>query len=391
MKSYCKGLTIDRDLVRSAYDAWLTKPSGRKNGWRVADEYGSADGLIDEIVWEITMRTLEFRPIHRYLRREPTNGKERVIGVESVKQQVCDYVAIVAMEPLLKAKEGFYQTASSKGKGQRLCRGALRRWSKESRYHVKADVRQCYNTISCDVVMGVLRRYVRSSDVLYLCETLMATYDGGHLEIGSYFSMRMAALVLSFAYHHVEGLGKVRRGRWVSLVRHQIWHMDDFVLMGTSKRDLRVAMRSLVAFLRDGFGLELKGWKVARTSRVEPLDLGGWVVCEMGGARKAGSAATHTRVRLRAGIFLRGTRSFARFGKRPSIALARRCASYWGWFKHGDCEGVRRERGIDRRMAHARSVVSHAERRVAIATYRQDEGRPYGTHTVCHAAAGGAG
>jgi len=357
MKSYCKGLVISRELVRRAYETWLTKPSGKKNGWRVAKEYGSADALVDEILWEVTLRTLEFRPIKRYRHREPTNGKIRIIGVESVKQQVCDYVAILALEPLLKAKIGFYQAAAVEGKGQKLCRGALRRWSRGAVYHVKADVRKCYPSIKIDVVMALLRKYVKSADVLYVCECLLGTYDGG-LEIGSYFSLQMAQLILSFAYHHIEGLGRRRRGRWIPLVTHQVWHMDDFVLISTSKSYLRQAMKSAERYMRNVLGVTLKLWKLARTSRKEPLDLGGWIVREL--PRKDGTM--RTRVTLRAGIFLRSTRAFARFTKRKSLARARRCASYWGWLRHADCNVVMTDRHIGKTFSRARRMVSAHDR-----------------------------
>lgn len=350
MKSYCKNLVIDRDLVVRAYEGWRSGCSGHKNAYRVTDEYGSADALIDEILWQLTMRTLEFRPIHRYQRVEPTNGKRRVIGVESVKQQVCDYLAIIALQSLLDAKIGFYQVASIPGKGQRLVRGALRRWAHEGGYHVKADVKQCYPSISQDVVMRVLRKYVRSDDVLYLCETLLDTYDNG-LEIGSFFALKMASLILSFGYHHVEGLGKVRRGKWVPLVAHQIWHMDDLMLMGRSKRDLRMAIRSLERFLMREFGLTLKPWKIARTNDVEPLDMGGWIVRD-------------GRVTLRAGLFLRARKAFARFAKKPSLALARRCCSYWGWLIHSDSDGVMTRNKIRETMRRARRKVSRHDMEV---------------------------
>ena len=153
------------------------------------------------------------------------------------------------------------------------------------------------------------------------------------------------------------------------LVRHQIWHLDDFLLIGTSKSDLKRAVRSVVRYLLDEFGLHVKPWKVSRTSRFEPLDLGGWVVRELGAVRRRPDGSTyidesvrHTHATLRDGIFLRGTRAFRRFDKAPFLALARRCASYWGWFKHGNCEGVRIRRGIDKSMAHARRVVSASAR-----------------------------
>ena len=296
MKTYLKVFDIKRGDVKNAVDAWHKNESGRKNYERIIEEYGSEDALIDEILLEITERRLSFRPISRSERRDRSNGKVRVIGVASVKQQVCDYVVVNALEGFLKAKVGFYQTANEKGKGLMMCSRALRRWSRTARYHIKADVRKCYPSIKTDLVMRILRKYVRSEDVLYVCEAIFATYDGC-LEIGSYLSLKMSQLVLSFAYHHVESLHKVRRDKSIKMVEHQIWHLDDMILIGNDKRSLKQAMRSLVRFMRDELGLEVKPWKLCVTSRLEKLDLGGW-------------AAYDGTVILRGSLFLRACRAF---------------------------------------------------------------------------------
>jgi hypothetical protein len=63
-------------------------------------------------------------------------------------------------------------------------------------------------------------------------------------------------------------------------------------------------------------------------------------------------------VSLRSGIFLRGMRAFSAFERNPSGDNARRCLSYWGWFKHADCGGVIRARRIDSLASRAKKVVS---------------------------------
>lgn len=347
MKSYCKGLVMGRDHIARAYGEWSRAEAGRRNAWRVVREFGSADALIDELASEIAGRCLTLRPIRRWERTEPTNGKVRTIGVESVKQQVLDYAVVAALRPMLEAKVGYWQVAGVRGKGQAACRRAMRRWVHEGGYHVKVDVRQCYPSISHEVVRRVMRRYVRSPDVLYCVDAILATYDAGGLEIGSYLSMQLANLVLSFGYHHVEGLCKVRRGRRVPLVAHQLWHMDDGLLMGPDKRSLKVAVRSLARYMRDELGLELKPWKVARTSEAEPLDMGGFVVRE-------------GRCTLRPSMFRRAKRAFARFRRRRSLRLACRVASYWGWLRNSDSDGFVLRNGLNRLVTIARRIVSRA-------------------------------
>lgn len=349
MKTYCKHMVIDRAHVAEAYGLWRASDAGRKNRWRVAEEHSDEDALIDEITGEIAARGLSFAPIRRYRRTEPTNGKLRVIGIESVKQQVCDYVAVLALEPFLAARAGFYQVACVKGKGAKMAARAARKWVHQGGYYVHLDVRKCYPSISHGVVLGILRRYVRSADVLYVCAALLATYDEGGLEIGSYFSLRMSQLVLSFGYHHIEGLGKTRRGRRVPLVAHQLWWQDDIWLFAPDKRNLKMAARSLGRFMAAACGLGLKRWKVCPVSDAEPVDMAGFVVRE-------------GRTTVRAGIFLRARRSFRRFARRASVAQARRVVSYYGWLKNTDSRRFMRDNGIEAAKRDACRMVSAHER-----------------------------
>lgn len=214
-------------------------------------------------------------------------------------------------------------------------------------YFVKMDVRKCYPSTRHDVVLRIFRKYVASPDVLYCIESLLATYTGGGLEIGSYFSLRAEQLVLSFAYHHVEGLHKERRGKKRALVAHQLWYMDDVLLMGNDKRDLRMAARSLERYMRAELGLEMKPWKICKVGEDEPIDM-------------AGYAVRPSHVEVRAGTFLRGMRAFRRFDRKPGLKRARRVTSYMGYFKHADCQGLIERNDMHDTMRAARRYVSRS-------------------------------
>ena len=349
MKTYLKNYTITEQDVTNALESWMANASGHKNSYRIAQEYGNAHALVTEIYEEIINRNLQFKSIHRYNRTESINGKVRKIGVESIKQQIVDYLVCILLTPLFDAKIGFYQVASMKGKGQKLCRIALNKWVKDTTYHVKMDIRQCYPSTSHDIVRDTYRKYVKSDDVLYVIDTLLSTYDTG-LEIGSYFSMQTMQFILSSGYHYVENLSKIRRGKNVSLVKHQIWYMDDILLMATDKRDLKMAARALQTYLSNELKLNVKPWKICKTSDSEPLDLGGFVV------RK--NSCT-----IRSGIFLRGIHAFKAFAKSPTIENARRCASYWGWFKNSDSNTVIQKKSLLDIFSHARKVMSSHDKK----------------------------
>lgn len=341
---------MDESLIHAAYYEWSCGSAGKKNRWRVADEYGTANALLDEIASELESRTLSFVPIHRYRHREPTNGKLRIIGIESIKQQVCDYIAVKALSPLLEAKVGYWQTASVEGKGQLMLVGACQRYLRDSKYHVHVDVRKCYPSIKTDVVKSILRKYVRSADVLYLCDTLLDSYDGC-LEIGSYFSLRMAQLVLSFGYHFLEGVHKERRGRSVRLISHQCWYADDIFIFGNCKRDVEKAVRMLSDYFKSDFGIELKGWKVAKSGEQEPCN----ALC---------NSVRPDRVTLKPDLYLRIRKAYRDYNRKPTLSGAKRVCAYWGYLEHSDSHSAICKNGYDATIRHARRHVSahaHAE------------------------------
>lgn len=318
MKTYLRRFDVDRAHVAAAYAEWTRSQAGRQNSWRVAREHGSADALIDEITAEIAARELEARPIAFRDIVDPANGKQRRIGVESVKQQVVDYVAVTALEPLIAARTGYWQVASVKGKGGAHVATALRKWTRGRGWFAHIDVRKCYPSIRPDVVMRLLERRVASADVLYVCRWLLSTYEGG-LSIGSYFSLRMCQLALSEAYHHLEGLRSTSHGRGRALVAHQIWYIDDALLFCRTKRELRRAVRELEAALGD-LGLSIKPWKACRLGS-EHAVLAGW-------------RALDGRLGARRAVWRRARRAMLRARARPSsVRRARRAAAYWGWVR----------------------------------------------------------
>lgn len=351
MKTYCKGLVVDEATVARALEEWEGTRAGKKNAWRVAREHGSREALVSEVAREVRGRCLHLRPI-RYERREE-GGKERLIGVEGMKQQLVGQVLIMCARPLFEARLGRYQCAGVRGRGQAYAARAVRRWCDAGgcAYWAKSDVRKCYPSMRHDVVRAWFSKHLGSADLDYVVAALLDTYGAVGLNLGGHASLFMATLVLSDAYHFVEGLGRRRRGRWVPAARHQAWHLDDVVLMGASKSALKSAMRSLEAFMRERLGLELKPWKVCRVGRGEPVDLGGY-------------ASSPGRTSLRAATFLRARRAIARFARRPSSGrLAARVASYWGLLKHADAYLACRRMRAHELVSKAARVASLAARR----------------------------
>lgn len=357
MRSYCKRMTIDYAVVEAAYGNWAANEAGKKNKWRVERDYGTSDNLIAEIVEEIRTRRLTTEPIRYKERIEPTNGKVRITGIECVKQQVLNYVAVYCIRDFTKARLGFYQAASVPGKSHDFLRRAIKRKLPKYKYWVKTDIRKCFPSIKPDDVEKLFRKYIKSDDVLYVVGYLLSTYKNG-LNVGSYFACVAANIVLSFAYHHVEQLGKIRRGKWISLVGAQFWHMDDALFLGNSKRDLKRAVRLMSDYLNREWGLTVKPWKVCLVGDQEPPTMGGY-------------AFRPNKTTVCGGTFIRARRSCSRFLRKPIVKLARRVVSYNGRLKHSDCRKYMLRSGFLKAVKIAKRIISKHDRRVYAASLRQ--------------------
>lgn len=358
LRTYCKGVRIASDEhLGYAYDEFA---HGNRRRKEFADFF--AVPKADMVAWArgmVERRRLDLPPITYFTRIEPTNGKERLIGRASAKQQFLDYVCVTALQELFEAKVGYHQCASVRGKGQKHARRYIQRWVRdpESRYYVKLDVKKYYPSIDRDVLFAMLERDVRNPDLVWLIESLIETHRVG-LNIGSYLSQYLANYYLSGAYAYAYSLSRVRKGRRgrpstrEALVDHVLTYMDDWLVMGHDKANLKSAVRKIARYLRDVLHVTVKPWKVCRVDR-EPVDMCGFVF-------------RRDRTTIRAGIFRRARRAILRANRTRCLTphIAARIVSYWGYFKVTACRSFRDRHGLGALVATCRRVISASAREI---------------------------
>lgn len=308
----------------------------------------------------IANRNLDLQPIRYRERIDGMSKKKRIIGVQEPLHQMFDYVAVRGMEPMLKAKIGVFQCASLPGRGQSYGKKHIERWIRKDKviYYVKGDVAQCFPSISIIKLKELLKRDVASDVLLWLVYELLNMFKTG-LSIGSFLSQYLCNYYLSYAYHYAsEQLFKIRKTKRngnvrVRLINHVLFYMDDFLLIGSSKKDIRKAMRMLIKYFHDFLLLEIKpDWKICKLSDAEPIDMMGFVF------RK-------DRTTIRTRIFIKNRRFFLRAGKlirqnKPiPLLLARQCVSAYGWYKNTDSYMVRQKLDIDLIHYKCKKVISN--------------------------------
>ena len=233
MKRCCKRINItDRNLIERAAKECLDGKMNRSDVIRMFSEYsgvsynaikkickdkrmmnGVIQTVVDGIQQEIINKKYIVKPIRYRKQVDKCNGKIRNIGIQDIKQQIYDYIAVYAMDELFRKKLGFYQCGALKKKGNEFGSKAIKKWvnNHNMRWAWQADVRHYYETIPKHKLKHLLSRDIDNPDILHLVFFLIDTFDGG-LSIGSYLSQYLANYYMSYAYHYVsEQIIKTRK------------------------------------------------------------------------------------------------------------------------------------------------------------------------------------
>lgn len=283
--------------------------------------------IIDAIQWEIVTGQISFPKIWYKTKIDSSSGKVRRIGIQNIKQQMYDYIAVEALNPLFR-RIGEYQLASIKGRGTLKGKKIIERWvrNRNNRYFVKLDVRKCFESIPHDRLLQFINRRIKNPKLMELLKILIGSFEKG-LSIGSYLSQYLCNLYMSILYHYImEGIYKTRRGKRTNLVRHCLIYMDDILLIGSRKRDIEKAIKLVIQKAQE-MGLQVKQNYQVREIGSNAIDMMGYKIYR-----------THTEIRGR--IFLRIRRAFKKARNQPSERIARKCLSYYGYLKHTNSKRI---------------------------------------------------
>ena len=397
MKKYCKDVIIsDRSLIsRATYNCLADKYSRNDTMKLFSDisglhvnqvhciyfRYGKralfwiVEAIIDIVRGEILSGELDLPPIFYREKRDSSSFKLRRIGIQNVKQQIYDYIAVEAIRPFLK-RIGRYQCASIPGRGQIYGIRAIKRWLKNKHYSyiAKADIKKCYESIDREKLMRFLELHIKNDSILWLIRTLIYTFEQG-LSIGSYLSQFLCNLYLSQLYHFIaEKTSKVRKhkrpnkyGKMQSTVRRvhkQLFYMDDLLLIGKSSKDLHKTMKIIIKYAKEKLGLTIKeNWVILKSNVCVKSEDKHFV--DMMGFR-----VYRWRVIIRRNVFKRIRRIYMRVGKRIKIhkhipvSSAKRVISYFGQIKEMNSRYFNKKYNVHIILKKSKEVLKDYAKRV---------------------------
>lgn len=155
-------------------------------------------------------------------------------------------------EPVLDRYTIFDSYACRKGKGTHRAVLRAQSFAKRRCWFLKLDIRKYFDSIDHKILQGLLSRRFKDRVVLELLGQILNTYqtkDGKGLPIGNLVSQHLANFYLSFFDHWIK---EERR------IRYYLRYMDDFLLLGNDKQDLKDELQHIHTFLKEKLALSLK-------------------------------------------------------------------------------------------------------------------------------------
>ena len=330
--------------------------------------------IAEEATRRIAKKKLDLRPVRIRRRMDKSSGKIRDIGDEEAMQQVLDHIAVGATEDIWRRRIAYHQVSSIGGRGGVYGTKIIRKWiqqdnraarwarkhkvrySRKCKYFVKLDIKKCYPSMRAEIFMRYFRHDCGNETLLWLWETLLQSHRVGDYEgfmIGALPSQWACQYLISFIYRYAMNLHKMRRKKRHKLISHMLIYMDDMLLFSASRRDLKSAVRQIVAFTHDELGLTIKpDWHIQCIDDA-PVDMMGFTDHASG------------KTSIRARIFLRARRIALRYFRRGKLVIsqARRIAAYIGYFRYSDCVKIMKKLRLPELFFAAARTISQYERR----------------------------
>lgn len=323
--------------------------------------------IAEEAIRRIKSKDLELKPINVKTRIDKSSGKVREIGCEDAMQQIFDFIAVGAADEIFQRRIVPQQWSSVKGRGPsygvrmiqnwiqkdnraaRYAEAHGRSYSRKCVYFVVLDIRHLYESIKIDVFLRRFRKDCGNNTLYWLWEELLRTFPNGLL-IGSAISQWAAQYIMSYLYRHVMSLHTYRRGKQISLTYASGMYMDDTLLIGPNRKNLKMAARSLTKYAWNEFGLTVKpNWQICRLEDT-PIDMMGYQIYANG------------KVSVRPRVFLRARRMFLRTDKTMAYRQAQRILSYKGYFTQESLKlsnyKLNRKYQINKKFIKAQKIIS---------------------------------
>ena len=209
---------------------------------------------IRQFLEDKTFTTSEYRV------KEVFEPKQRTIYIlPFAPDRIVQHAVMNVLEPIWNSLMIEDSYACRQGKGQHAASRRTMQWVRKYRYCMQADVRKFYPSINHDILMDIVKRKIKDSDVLWLLEDIIYSIPGGrNVPIGNYTSQWLGNLYLNELDMYVK-----HQLREKAYLRYN----DDFVIFGNDKQKLHEHRNNIRCFLKYNLDLTMSKDKVFPVSQ----------------------------------------------------------------------------------------------------------------------------
>ncbi|MEE9393606.1 MAG: reverse transcriptase/maturase family protein [Planctomycetota bacterium] len=195
--------------------------------------------------------------------------KVRKISAAPFRDRVVHHCMMSVLAPIFERRMVFESFACRKRKGQHAALFYAQKQLRRHEFFIKLDIRQFFASLDHRVVLESLYRCVKDHRVGQLMEVIVRHPQSHGLPLGNLTSQWLANLTLDRLDHFVKEQLRVRG---------YLRYMDDFVLFGDDRQQLRRAEQQLERFLVEVLGLQIKSAATVRGPSSGGLPFLGWMV-----------------------------------------------------------------------------------------------------------------
>lgn len=262
----------------------------------------------------------------RYTRFTIYEPKERIIfRLPYFPDRIAQHAIMNVVKDYWKGQFITNTYSCIEGRGIHKCLKDLRRvlrktrFTDETKYCLKLDVRKFYPSVDHTVMKEILNRKIKDKRFLNILYEIIDSVNGidniygRGLPIGNYLSQYLANLYLSPLDHWLKEEVKVK---------HYFRYADDIVILSGNKEELKVILTLIKLYLNSVLKLEVK-----QNYQIFPV--------EIRGIDFIGYVFKHDFIKVRKSIKLKCKRKILTNNMQR---LTKIIPSYYGWFCH--CNSV---------------------------------------------------
>jgi RNA-directed DNA polymerase len=192
--------------------------------------------------------------------------KERTICAAPFRERVLHHAVMNICEPTLEQYSIYDSYACRAGKGLHRALARSHAFAGRFPWYLKLDIRKYFDSIDHEILLALLSRRFHDQRLRKLFALALGSYEtasGKGLPIGNLLSQHFANFYLGLMDH------------WLKEVRNvtgYLRYMDDFIIFGWSREELKSALHSVENFLGEHVKLELNNaQQLNRTAQGMPF------------------------------------------------------------------------------------------------------------------------